>query len=89
MKPVCRFPGCDRTLGDRCTTGVCRRHNHAQGYCGCANCVRLWGIPDGPEPVRDLTRRTVHVPVVTLNNFAPATAAITLPREPWEPEDAA
>lgn len=37
---LCALPGCGRRLSRENGSGVCRRHNHAVGYCRCATCVR-------------------------------------------------
>lgn len=35
----CAKPGCDARLTEGNTTGLCRRHTHAVGLCGCSGCV--------------------------------------------------
>lgn len=55
---VCRVPWCDNTLGNHNHSGVCRRHNHAKGYCRCGACVqqetdpKICRVPDCGKPLR-------------------------------------
>lgn len=35
---ICPVPGCPNGLSRLNTSGVCRKHNHAAGYCQCATC---------------------------------------------------
>ncbi len=83
----CAVPGCDRGLAERNVSGTCRDHNHAVGYCRCAECLRKTGQdtvaapplqtrPDHPD------RKRVMVPYLAQN--PDAYARITLPRAPWE-----
>lgn len=37
---LCAVPGCDRVLAHGGTSGVCRKHQHAAGYCRCGYCRR-------------------------------------------------
>ena len=53
---TCAVPGCDRTLYPRNWTGVCRAHNHAAGFCGCAQCSPESTPPQKPGPYRVRTR---------------------------------
>ena len=36
---ICAVPGCASVLTPTNRTGVCRRHNHAVGLCGCPTCT--------------------------------------------------
>lgn len=36
---ICAVPGCVSVLDPTNRTGVCRRHNHAAGLCGCPTCT--------------------------------------------------
>jgi hypothetical protein len=38
---VCVVPGCGAALSARNWSAVCRRHNHAVGYCRCDQCGRV------------------------------------------------
>lgn len=47
-KRMCKVPGCGRLLWNSNKTGVCRDHNHAKGWCACAQCTDTgtgpWGL---------------------------------------------
>ena len=38
-KKPCAVPGCVNMLWSGNSTGVCREHTHAAGYCGCTRCT--------------------------------------------------
>ena len=43
MTEICAFPDCDVPIRADSATGVCFRHIHRPGFCGCTQC--LWGKP--------------------------------------------
>ena len=50
---TCKVDGCENVLSAKATTGLCRSHNHAIGYCECFQCrgkIRKPRKPRAPRP---------------------------------------
>ncbi len=76
----CKVPGCGKKLYYRNLSGLCRGHNHALGYCTCAQCggagfadpnavpVKPVPLPPAARPAREGVRQV---------------NGTSLPKEPW------
>lgn len=77
----CRFPNCGRGVRSDQTTGLCREHMHAIGYCDCKVCQGRRRIPKTtvvPDHVR-----VVHKIAPSSTSTTERAMAVSLPREPW------
>lgn len=89
----CRYPGCPSLVDPAGASGMCSRHMHKGGLCGCAHCKRRRGVPVGATPApapkpQHPDRVTVVVAMHATTSAADNKAEVSLPRAPWEREAA-
>lgn len=60
---VCAVPGCGKVLYSANSSGVCRFHNHAEGFCDCVQCRRGKA---GPGSGTDFSRERQKDEIVLL-----------------------
>ena len=73
----CRAPGCTEGVHLNSLAGVCWHHMHDPDHCGCRTCSAARTLRDRPDI------RVVDVPYLSTTSGVPASAPVSLPREPW------
>lgn len=80
---ICRAPGCTTRLYRGNTSGVCREHNHLEGSCRCAQCLKIPGDRGLTAEPRRAAETPAPAPVP-----APTTPAPDAALDAWPDPDA-
>lgn len=78
---LCRVAGCKRPVQGRNTSGCCKTHVHAIGYCQCKVCAIANKPVPPPKPAKPEPR---PLPAAIKRVTTPDGTSVTLTKGPWE-----